>query len=444
MIRSLAALLMPATMIAQSVAGNWHTKQQEAAVEIQITKSGRGYTGQLRNMDYPDAAVPLTGIVVQRGNLHFEVPVVKATFQGTLKDGTTLEGTWTQPGIQSTIRFERGNWTPTLASGNPFPPNLDIQVRMPPTPFPAGGAYHSVYELHLNNFGSRWIDVRRVEVWGSERLMTLEGESLASAIAGSSSTIEGGKRAILMLWLKTERPPTELRHKVLAQFAGYRDVVEMDGGPVPVESKPAVLGPPLKGENWKAFAGPSPGSHHRKALGAFEGRFTVAQRFAIDFARIGPDGKPFTGEGLNNQDHHAWGAEVIAVSDGVVVAAADGTADSTPTLERSSENSNQPDVASVAGNSATIEVGPGCYAHYVHLQSGSLRVKAGDRVRKGEVIGALGNSGNSTGPHLHFQVTNGPSLLGSEGIPYVFDRFSQDGVTHLNEIPLRDWVIHFP
>jgi len=135
---------------------------------------------------------------------------------------------------------------------------------------------------------------------------------------------------------------------------------------------------------------------------------------------------------------------VIAVSDGVVVAAADGTADSTPTLERSSENSNQPDVASVAGNSATIEVGPGCYAHYVHLQSGSLRVKAGDRVRKGEVIGALGNSGNSTGPHLHFQVTNGPSLLGSEGIPYVFDRFSQDGVTHLNEIPLRDWVIHFP
>src|SRR5262249_18039421 len=58
--------------------------------------------------------------------------------------------------------------------------------------------------LHLNNFSSRRIDVQRVEIWSAEKLMTLEGESLAAAMYGSPTTIEGGKRAILMLWLKTE------------------------------------------------------------------------------------------------------------------------------------------------------------------------------------------------------------------------------------------------
>jgi len=444
MIRNLASLLLiPAAMVAQSIEGDWNVKTRDVALEIHISKSGRGYTGQLRNMDHPEVAIPLAGIVARRGRIRFEVPVVKAAFEGTLKDSTSLEGAWTQAGIHSALRFERGKWTPTLAVGHPFPPNLDIQVRMPPTPVPAGGAYYSVYELHLNNFNSRRIDVRRVEVWGSEKLMTLEGESLAAAMYGSPATIEGGGRAVLMLWLKTERPPVELRHKVVAQFAGYQDPMEIDGGPVVVGADLIPLGPPLKGENWKAFAGPSPDSHHRKTLGAFEGRLTGAQRFAIDFARIGPDGKPFTGKGSNNQDHHGWGAEVIAVADGVVAAALDGMPDGTPTLERSAQNSNPPDLESAVGNWVALEVGPGRYAHYVHLQSGSLRVRAGDRVRRGQVIGLLGNSGNSTGPHLHFQVTDGPSPLGSEGVPYVFNRFSRDGVVHVNEIPLRDWVMDF-
>src|SRR5262249_15009940 len=159
--------------------------------------------------------------------------------------------------------------------------------------------------------------------------------------------------------------------KVVAQFAGYRDSMEIDGGAVAVGAGPIPLGPPLKGGNWKAFSGPSPDSHHRTALGAFEGRFTGAQRFAIDFGRIGPDGQPFNGNGGSNTDHRAWGAEVIAVADGVVAAALDGMPDVAPTLERNEQNGNRPDLQSVVGNWLALEVGPSRFAHYVHLQSGS-------------------------------------------------------------------------
>jgi murein DD-endopeptidase MepM/ murein hydrolase activator NlpD len=65
-----------------------------------------------------------------------------------------------------------------------------------------------------------------------------------------------------------------------------------------------------------------------------------------------------------------------------------------------------------------LDLGGGTYAFYAHLQPGSLRVKNGDRVTRGRVLGLLGNSGNSTEPHLHFHVSDGMSPLGSEGLPY--------------------------
>jgi murein DD-endopeptidase MepM/ murein hydrolase activator NlpD len=74
-----------------------------------------------------------------------------------------------------------------------------------------------------------------------------------------------------------------------------------------------------------------------------------------------------------------------------------------------------------------LALGKGRFAFYAHLKPGSVRVERGDRVREGEVLGLLGNSGSSTGPHLHFQVMNRPSALASDGLPYVFDRFRLTG-----------------
>ena len=79
------------------------------------------------------------------------------------------------------------------------------------------------------------------------------------------------------------------------------------------------------------------------------------------------------------------------------------------------------------GNHVILDLGAGRFAFYAHLKPGSLRVERGDRVREGEVLAELGNSGSSTGPHLHFHVMNRPSALASDGLPYVFDRFRITG-----------------
>jgi murein DD-endopeptidase MepM/ murein hydrolase activator NlpD len=87
-----------------------------------------------------------------------------------------------------------------------------------------------------------------------------------------------------------------------------------------------------------------------------------------------------------------------------------------------------------------------------------LRVKVGDRVKRGQVIGLVGNSGNSTEPHLHFHVADANSPLGSEGIPYRLDRFELVGrctsfgagctrsgpVVRRGEIPLGNAIVRFP
>jgi murein DD-endopeptidase MepM/ murein hydrolase activator NlpD len=114
---------------------------------------------------------------------------------------------------------------------------------------------------------------------------------------------------------------------------------------------------------------------------------------------------------------------VLAVADATVVQAVDGFADQVP-------NAPEPvTIAEADGNYVILKVDDGVYAFYAHLAPGSVRVQPGDTVRAGDVIGRTGNSGSSTGPHLHFHVMDRPSALRSNGLPYVFDRFTLTGRT---------------
>jgi murein DD-endopeptidase MepM/ murein hydrolase activator NlpD len=67
------------------------------------------------------------------------------------------------------------------------------------------------------------------------------------------------------------------------------------------------------------------------------------------------------------------------------------------------------------------------FAAYAHLKPGSLRVRRGNQVRTGQVLGKVGNTGNTSGPHLRFQLMNRPSFLDADGLPFVFDAFELDG-----------------
>ena len=105
----------------------------------------------------------------------------------------------------------------------------------------------------------------------------------------------------------------------------------------------------------------------------------------------------------------------------------------------------------VAGNHVIEKIGENAYATFAHLQPGSLRVKLGEHIHQGEEIGLLGNSGNSTAPHLHFQLCDANSVLACEGLPYALSTFDVEGrwkpegamVHHELELPTEGEVVKF-
>ena len=89
------------------------------------------------------------------------------------------------------------------------------------------------------------------------------------------------------------------------------------------------------------------------------------------------------------------------------------------------------------GNSIILDLGHQRYAAYAHMQPGSLKVHRGDKVQLGQVIGLVGDTGNSVVPHLHFQVTDGPSSLSSNGFPYEISEFQVTGATAAPRLSTR-------
>jgi murein DD-endopeptidase MepM/ murein hydrolase activator NlpD len=202
--------------------------------------------------------------------------------------------------------------------------------------------------------------------------------------------------------------------------------------------------------------GPANEGSHRRALVPVGGQAFIAQRYAIDWAKLGPNGQLFDGDRRDNESYFGYGAEVIAVADGAVESALDGIPDNVPggplLLEAEGADTLRAvpmTLATVAGNHVIIDLGEHRYAFYGHLKLGSLRVRAGDRVNRGDVIGLLGNSGNSTGPHLHFHVSDRNHPLAAEGLPYAIDSWEWKRgpgrwERQVNELPSLNSRARFP
>jgi len=99
------------------------------------------------------------------------------------------------------------------------------------------------------------------------------------------------------------------------------------------------------------------------------------------------------------------------------------------------------------GNTIILDLGSGQFAHYFHLKPGSVHVKLGERVRRGQVMALIGASGDAREPHLHFEITNSPKFLAGDGLPYLIDHYrvkSENGwESRTRELPLKDMVIGF-
>jgi murein DD-endopeptidase len=324
-------------------------------------------------------------------------------------------------------------------------PRVAVECPSPPIPVTIDRNRALVYELHVTNFDTVALTLTRVEVFPNEEseqpLLALETEKLSAAMvrigAGAMKPdgsnhgdqdvriIFPGGRNVVFMWIELpeNRPvPATLKHRFIFSSTpaggSHPSDIALESFPVSVsQSSVPTLSPPLDGGTWLAGDGPSNSSGHRRTIVAIDGHIYSPERFAIDWVKIGPNEDTHHDGKTQNANWWGWGEPVLAVSDGEITEAVDEFADNTPGVLPPVTLDN------IAGNHIILRIGPDRFVTYAHLQKGSIKVRPGDHVHRGDVLALLGNSGNTTGAHLHMQVTDRGSVLQSQGVPFVFASF---------------------
>ena len=271
-------------------------------------------------------------------------------------------------------------------------------------------------------------------------LLRLEGDALVATTqplfgagltppAGTVPTAQippsGTVAVVVDVAVPADRVPARLTHRIAydlppdAPPAALTASRRVDGPELAVDPRqPVVLAPPLRGPGWlTANSCCDAFTTHRSGRGPVDGaRLVKPETFAIDWVRL-RDGRLFEGDGMRNEQWFGHRAEVVAAAAGTVVFARDGLPEGTPYAPPTG----------VEGNGVIVQIGPGAWAFYAHLQPGSVAVAVGDQVAAGQLLGRLGNSGGSLAPHLHFGLLDGPDPLTANSLPFVLDRYTLVG-----------------
>lgn len=317
--------------------------------------------------------------------------------------------------------------------------SVDLAVPFPPAMVRIAGTRVIAYEIHITNFTAIDVVLTRLIVMTAQARTVADyvGDDLRSRLGRPESrrrpdrphVVPAGQRAIAYLWFDVPDHVelTALRHRVELEAGGADGRLQTSAETTVAapSASPVTLGPPLRGGPWTAIYDPLLVGGHRTAIYTIDGKARIPGRFAIDWIKLPPSGRFEMKGSLRPPDWNGNGAEVLAVADATVAAALDDTPDNT---DPPSPNAPAISLANASGNYVALDLGAGRFAFYEHLLHGSVTVKRGDRLRRGDVIGRLGNSGSSSiGPHLHFHVADRNSLLGAEGLPFVFREFEQLG-----------------
>ena len=307
------------------------------------------------------------------------------------------------------------------------------------------GNRHIEYDLLVTSVFTAPVTLKFVDVTdeNDKTLMRLDGDRLveatqtlqdqkpvksipaSSAVAVEIDLILPGKAAV----------PARLSHRIAYdfsmadRFATGIGKKQIDGPVVRVNQKPPiVIASPLAGTGWVAFNGCCSPNGHRNARTAATDRIATPETFAIDWLRV-DYGKLCKNDGTRNDDYSCFGMPVRSVSDGEVIGVRNDMPDGIPSSKQSANIKTPFDYA---GNFVYIRIRPDLYAFYAHFQPGTVTVKPGDKVKTGTVLGKLGNSGNSTAPHLHFGLLDRPDALVGDSLPFVIDQFTITGTLKVN------------
>lgn len=305
--------------------------------------------------------------------------------------------------------------------------------------------YHVVYELELTNTKAAPATLQRIDVLAADAGSRVVQSYAAKDLLAGLRTLQPvpaddaliAPNASRLFYVELAFPdaatiPIALMHRMVLlgsanpglhtsatplQYTVAR--VELSRVPLP------VIESPLRGDGWVAANGCCNSDIvHRGSTQSVNGSLFNSQRYAIDWMRLDQHGQLVHGDPSDVHNYPDYDAKVYAVADATVIETLDELDDNIP--------GKLPDpttltLRTVDGNHAILDIGRGLYAFYAHLKKGSVAVHVGDRIKAGMVIGNLGNSGNTSAPHLHFHLMDGPSSLGSEGVPYVIDQFTMSG-----------------
>jgi murein DD-endopeptidase MepM/ murein hydrolase activator NlpD len=332
------------------------------------------------------------------------------------------------------------------AEPDAFTPLVAVALASPHPVVATDGQRHLLYELQVTNVTGSAATITAVETLDSGSgavLATLEGSALATQLnIPAGEALNAGATTFLFLDLvqpPRARLPRGLLHlfDVTLQPDAATVAHRFRSGATRVSADaPVVLAAPLRGPRWIAVNGCCD-STHRRAVLPINGAFHLAQRFAIDFLQLGPDGRLLTGPPAALASYPAYGNPVLSAAPGVVVRIRDGLPDNVP-----GALPPDPTPETAAGNHVLVDIG-GRFALYAHLEPGSLRVRVGQRVAAGQLLGLVGNSGNSDSPHLHFHVDDAASPLAADGLPLLLAAFRSDGVVANPEEVLGGDVARF-
>jgi Peptidase family M23 len=311
------------------------------------------------------------------------------------------------------------------------------------------GKVHLAYELKLTNTLSQDVTLTSLAVQsGPGTLLNLSAGDLAhwTRVLGSpapTTTLGPGTAALVWLDVGVDNPsdvPAGLEHAIGISVSKpapplVPPTLTETIAPTSVQTrKPVLISPPLAGPNWLDGDGCCDMMGHRMAVNPIGGALWVAERFAVDYIQL-TGGRMFNGDKTKLESYPYFGAGIHAVADGPVVAVVDGLPEQIPGANPTGLPLDQ-----YGGNHIVQDIGGGNYAFYAHLKTGSITVKPGEQLAAGQKIAALGNSGNSDAPHLHFHVMSTLDPLRSNGLPFVLTSFRLDArIASIDDLgPLTD------
>lgn len=313
------------------------------------------------------------------------------------------------------------------------------------------GTWRVVYEVILTNAQRAPADIDTIDVVDASNtdttVATISGDDLLTQMRQLSggpvedTSLEPNESMMAFMDLtfdSLDDVPDAVAHRLIGAGAanpGTPEATPMDYLTTPFtlrDRTEVVMGAPLEGGEWVAVNGLEGSGVHRQAVQSVGGQLFNAQRFAIDWMLLDENDTFATNDTSKVENWHSYDQPVLAVADAEVIEVLDELPDQAPgTLPDPAEMTME----NVDGNHVILELGDGVYAFYAHLKQGSITVSEGDTVQAGDEIGRLGNSGNTSAPHLHMHVMTTGSALGADSIPYTFEEFTFEG-----QLDFEDWM----